>query len=117
MAPRSRRGVWPRARCVKQRTPRRPCGGEVITWARPMPAPNASAEQRAQSRVGATLRDKYRLDRVLGGGGMAAVYLAVHRNGNRVAVKVLHPELSIEPELITRFVREGYLANSIDHPG
>jgi len=82
-----------------------------------MPLPFASVEQRAQRRVGAVLRDKYVLHRVLGAGGMAAVYLGVHRNGNRVAIKVLHPEASADPDTRARFLREGYVANSIDHPG
>src|SRR5271154_1698216 len=82
-----------------------------------MSAPFASLEQRAQRRIGAVLRDKYVLQRVLGAGGMAAVYLGVHRNGNRVAVKVLHPEASADPDTRARFLREGYVANSIGPPG
>ena len=63
------------------------------------------------------LGGKYALERVLGMGGMAAVYLGVHRNGNRVAVKVLHLEASADPGTVARFRREGYVANSIGHPG
>ncbi|MEP7127149.1 MAG: protein kinase, partial [Byssovorax sp.] len=74
-------------------------------------------EQRAQKRIGTILGEKYTLSRVLGVGGMAVVYLATHRNGNRVAVKVLHPELSLDPGLVARFAREGYVANAIDHRG
>jgi serine/threonine protein kinase len=73
--------------------------------------------RRAEERIGAVLRGKYRLERVIGVGGMAAVYLAVHRNGNRVAVKVLHPELSHYGDVRARFLREGYAANSIGHRG
>ena len=71
----------------------------------------------ARGRVGRVLREKYRLDRVLGVGGMAAVYLATHRNTKQFAVKMLHPELSIREALRTRFLREGYVANSVKHPG
>jgi serine/threonine-protein kinase len=61
---------------------------------------------------------KYRLDRVLGVGGMASVYAATHlRNANVVAVKVLHRQLSIDMGLRARFLREGYAANSVGHPG
>ena len=74
-------------------------------------------EQRAQKRVGSILGEKYTLSRVLGVGGMAVVYLATHRNGNRVAVKVLHRELSLDPHLVARFAREGYVANAIEHDG
>ncbi|MDP9037351.1 MAG: protein kinase [Myxococcota bacterium] len=73
--------------------------------------------QRALARVGATLRHKWRLDSLLGIGGMAAVYAATHRNGSRAAVKVLHPELSIDPFLRQRFLHEGYVANSVGHDG
>jgi eukaryotic-like serine/threonine-protein kinase len=74
-------------------------------------------DQRARRRVGTTLREKYTLSRVLGVGGMAVVYLATHRNGNRVAVKILHAELSLDPGLVARFAREGYVANAIEHRG
>jgi serine/threonine-protein kinase len=72
---------------------------------------------RAQSRVGAWLKDKYRLDRILGIGGMAVVYAATHRNQAEFAVKVLHPELSMRREVRNRFLREGYAANSVRHGG
>ncbi len=70
---------------------------------------------RAQGRVGTVLRGKYRLDSVLGVGGMAVVYAATHRNKKRFAVKMLHPELSLRPEIRSRFLREGYAANSVEH--
>ncbi|MCC6557200.1 MAG: protein kinase [Polyangiaceae bacterium] len=73
--------------------------------------------RRAQIRVGTVLRDKWSLDALLGVGGMAAVYMATHRNGKRVAIKVLHFELSIDPHDRARFLREGYIANRIGHPG
>lgn len=73
--------------------------------------------RRAERRVGTTLCRKWHLDSVVGCGGMATVYAATHRNQSRVAVKILHPELSIDDQIRARFLREGYLANSIDHPG
>ncbi len=63
------------------------------------------------------LRGKYRLDRVLGMGGMAVVYKATHRNQAEFAVKMLHPELSLNSDIRVRFLREGYAANSVKHPG
>lgn len=63
------------------------------------------------------LNDKWALERVLGVGGMAAVYAARHRNGARAAVKVLHTDLSRHPEVRERFLREGYAANRVEHPG
>jgi serine/threonine-protein kinase len=78
---------------------------------------NEVAIQRAQARVGTVLKDKWRLDRLLGVGGMASVYAATHRNQKRVAVKMLHPELSSDAQVRVRFLREGYLANTVGHPG
>ncbi len=51
------------------------------------------------SRIGAWALGRWRLDELLGSGGMSTVYGAVHRtNGKRVAVKVLHAHLSAMPE-------------------
>ena len=72
---------------------------------------------RAQSRLGITLRDKWRLDVLLGVGGMAAVYAATHRNGSRAAVKILHPEMSTNSVVRERFLWEGYVANAVAHDG
>lgn len=74
------------------------------------------AKSVGQERVGRTL-GKYTLLRVIGEGGMAVVYEAVHRNGNRVALKLLRPEVSIGVDVRARFVREGYAANKVGHPG
>lgn len=71
----------------------------------------------AKRRVGTTLCGKYRLEGLLAIGGMAAVYRGRHRNGNPVAVKVLHPVHSLNADLRERFSREGYAANAVDHPG
>lgn len=72
---------------------------------------------QARTRVGQTLKGKWRLDVLLGVGGMAAVYGATHRNGSRVAVKILHPELSTNAEVRSRFTREGHAANAVGHDG
>ncbi|HEX4477595.1 MAG TPA: serine/threonine-protein kinase, partial [Polyangiaceae bacterium] len=72
---------------------------------------------RARECVGQVLLEKWRLEVLLGVGGMAAVYAATHRNGSRVAIKILHAELSISPDVRARFLREGYAANSVGHDG
>jgi hypothetical protein len=77
----------------------------------------ASTSSRARSRVGLVLRQKWRLDSLLGIGGMAAVYAATHRNGGRGAIKMLHAEYSALAEIKRRFLREGYVANTVLHPG
>ena len=64
----------------------------------------------------ATLSDRYTLDRELGAGGMATVYLAEDlRHHRRVALKVLRPELTatLGPE---RFLKEIELTASLQHP-
>jgi eukaryotic-like serine/threonine-protein kinase len=72
--------------------------------------------RRARARVGQTVRGRWHLDSLLGIGGMAAVYASTHRNGKRVAVKMLHTELSASPEIKQRFIDEGYAANRVGHP-
>lgn len=71
----------------------------------------------AEKRVGQTLAGKWTIDRVVGIGGMAAVYSATHRNGKRVAIKILHPFIAAHADVRDRFLREGYVANQVDHPG
>jgi eukaryotic-like serine/threonine-protein kinase len=71
----------------------------------------------AQARVGQTLNGKWQVDRLIDMGGMGAVYEATHRNGRRAAIKLLHPRFALDPEVRKRFLREGYVANKIDHPG
>lgn len=71
----------------------------------------------ARERVGTTLNEKWHLDELLGVGGMAAVYAATHRNRSRAAIKVLHPQLAIQLAMRDRFRREGYVANTVEHPG
>ncbi|RYZ09453.1 MAG: serine/threonine protein kinase [Myxococcales bacterium] len=75
------------------------------------------ASLRAEARIGSIIKDKWRLDRLLGVGGMACVYAATHRNKKRAAVKMLHVEYSTDSAIRERFLREGYLANSVGHRG
>src|SRR4029078_11226857 len=66
--------------------------------------------------LAAALTDRYRVERELGRGGMATVYLAHDvRHDRPVALKVLHPDLaaSLGPE---RFQREIRLAARLQHP-
>jgi predicted Ser/Thr protein kinase len=60
---------------------------------------------------------RYRVERELGRGGMGAVFLAHDPSLDReVAIKVLPPELAVQPALRERFVREAKLAASLSHP-
>jgi serine/threonine-protein kinase len=71
----------------------------------------------ANSLIGTVLSGRYRIERVIGEGGMGAVYQAEHAHmRKRLAVKVLHPEMSRLSEVVTRFEREAMAAAHIDHP-
>jgi predicted Ser/Thr protein kinase len=72
--------------------------------------------EAAKARVGSALNAKWHLDALLGVGGMGAVFAATHRNGSRAAVKVLHLEFARESDIRERFLREGKIANRVDHP-
>lgn len=74
-------------------------------------------EDQAAARVGMEIAGKWTLRRLLGVGGMASVYEAVHKNGRRVALKMLHPELSGVTEARERFLQESYAANRVAHEG
>jgi len=68
------------------------------------------------ARIGTELGG-YRIERVIGRGGMSSVYLAEHiRLGRMVALKLLSPELAGSERFRDRFLRESKLAASIDHP-
>jgi eukaryotic-like serine/threonine-protein kinase len=69
------------------------------------------------ARIGTRFGGKFQLDRLLGVGGMAAVYAASHRNGKRVAIKVLHAPHCASQQQRKRFLREAHVANTICHPG
>jgi serine/threonine protein kinase len=68
------------------------------------------------SRIGTTIAG-YRIERLLGRGGMGRVYLAEDtRLGRKVALKLLDPELAEDQRFRDRFTRESRLAASLDHP-
>ncbi len=70
-----------------------------------------------ESLIGTVLSGRYRIERLLGEGGMGAVYQAQHTHMHkRLAVKVLHPEMSRLPEVVARFEREAMAAAHIEHP-
>ena len=67
--------------------------------------------------VGTVLAGTYRLDALIGEGGMGAVYRGRHVLLRRdVAIKVLHPDFSRDPELVKRFDREAQSAARLNHP-
>ena len=77
----------------------------------------AEAHDRSSGWVGKVLADKWRIEAKLARGGVATVYRATHRQGQVAAIKIMHPELASNEEVRKRFLREGYAANKVGHPG
>ena len=67
--------------------------------------------------IGTLLSNRYRLESKLGSGGMSTVYLAVDETlGRHVAAKVMHREISDQPDQIERFRREARAVAQLSHP-
>ncbi|GEM_PF-1293853 len=76
-----------------------------------------SGVQMSGQMIGRVLDGKYRLEELIGRGGMGAVYRALHvGTGRRVAVKVIAPELAGKREFIERFRREAKTIGRLRHP-
>jgi serine/threonine protein kinase len=68
-------------------------------------------------RAGDLLDAKYRIESLVGQGGMGAVYRATHLHTTRtVAIKVIRPHLTSRPEFVERFRREAEAAGRLRHP-
>jgi serine/threonine protein kinase len=66
--------------------------------------------------IGRTLSGRYRIDALQGQGGMSAVYKATDPNLKRVvAIKLIHPHLSIDPSFVQRFESEASAVASLRH--
>jgi serine/threonine protein kinase len=87
-------------------------GGMVAT----APAETVDDPGRADV-IGQVLDGRYRIEQLIGEGGMGRVYAAQHVDiGKRVAVKILHPVYGRMPDLVERFRREARAASKIGHP-
>lgn len=74
-------------------------------------------ESFAAGLVGVTLDGRYRLDALLGEGGMGAVYRATQlANDRRVAVKLLKPHLTTDQTSLERFAREARATIKVESP-
>ena len=79
--------------------------------ASPSPSPDAEIS------IGSVLDGRYRIDAVLGTGGMGRVYRGEHTGiGRAVAIKVLHADLNRNREAAQRFQREAIASGRLDHP-
>jgi serine/threonine-protein kinase len=75
-----------------------------------------TAPAASRRRIGEVLADKYELVRLIGEGGMGAVYEARHRLiGRRFAVKFLHAAHAAEPPMLGRFEREARAAGALEN--
>ena len=81
------------------------------------PAPELVPMQDSAGLISQLLDGRYKVNSLIGEGGMGRVYLAEHIEiGKRVALKVLHPVYSRTPEVVERFRREARAASKIGHP-
>ncbi|MCB9546349.1 MAG: serine/threonine protein kinase [Myxococcales bacterium] len=74
-------------------------------------------DDRADPLLGQVLDGRYRVEALVGAGGMGVVYRAVQLSVDRpVAVKVLHPDASSDPEVVRRFEEEARVVSRLRHP-
>ena len=72
------------------------------------------AVRAAEELIGTEIDGRYRVDRLLGAGGMGLVYEVTHtRLGKKLAIKVLRPELAADEQSVLRFAQEAKLATSL----
>ena len=77
----------------------------------------ANSPARVPVDVGSVIADTYKIEALLGRGGMGAVFLASHLRlaGKQVAIKILHTEIE-DVDVIARFKREAEIAARLNHP-
>ncbi len=89
----------------------------VSATSRGVEADGAASHEQPDPMIGRTLAGRYRVDGVLGQGGVGVVYRATHVDiGRLVALKVLHPEYGAIPETKRRFEREARALSALSHP-
>jgi eukaryotic-like serine/threonine-protein kinase len=82
-----------------------------------MGTPSPSPDENQTVSIGSLLAGRYRVESVLGTGGMGKVYKAEHTGiGRMVAIKVLHSRLGGSKEAAQRFQREAIASGRLDHP-
>jgi serine/threonine-protein kinase len=79
--------------------------------------PTVAVPRRPAIDVGSVIDGRYRVERLLGEGGMGSVYLATHVNIDRkVAIKVIAADRAADPAALKRFYREAQAVSQLDHP-
>lgn len=81
------------------------------------PQPPESGEADPKELIGRTIAGRYRVESLLGTGGMGAVYLVEHTGiDKRMALKVLSESMMANPKVVKRFEREAKAAANFGHP-
>src|SRR2546423_14682357 len=93
------------------------CGKEYSDSSTLCPIDAAVLQRTSDPLVGQTLAGKYLIEKLIKRGGMGAVYLGKHVLMDKtVAIKVLHPSLALDDDVVARFSREAKAASRISHP-
>jgi len=78
---------------------------------------DGASAPKSDDLVGTVISERYKIEKVLGKGGMGAVYLVQHVHMRKhYALKMLHAETSQNPELVARFEREAVASAHAEHP-
>jgi hypothetical protein len=79
--------------------------------------PSPSPDESGSLLIGTTLDGRYRIDAIIGTGGMGRVFRGEHIGiGRQVAIKVLHAQMGRSKEATQRFQREALASGRLDHP-
>jgi serine/threonine protein kinase len=101
----------PQVASVATKTPATPEGWSISTTRAP-----AAAVPHGEFAPGTIIGDRYEILEILGQGGMGAVYKARDNELDRlVALKIIRPELTTNPEILKRFKQELILARQVTH--
>jgi serine/threonine-protein kinase len=78
-----------------------------VSTSETLKAASPASNERALPEIGSMIAGRYRIERVVGAGGMGFVYAARHvQLGELVAVKMLHPKVAVDEQSVERFLRE-----------
>ena len=81
------------------------------------PVSQDEASRGDPALIGRVIAGKYKIEKLLGGGAMGAVYKARQSSLEKnVAVKVMHRAIAVDPNFVGRFHREAKAASRLDHP-